>query len=684
PLDGYGGSPAEPGANGERSLCPAGAPTRSYNVHAITTDVPVTEEITDETGMIFVVKEYEELARSDPDFKYPLAIRANQGDCVDVLLVNELEQQSHGPRPNLMKTNIHIHFVQFDVLASDGVISGANYEQAVRPFTQEDLHAVVTDPLVAGQTRLTVDDPSIFHAGGAVAVGIDQMPDVVETAEIAAIDGNDLIFETPLLNDHAPGELVSAEFVRYRWYVARQNGAIYFHDHVDALNRWGKGLFGALIAEPEGSTYHDPSSGTEVLSGPYADIHTRGEVLPGLEGSFREAVIFMNDRNPLTGASFNLRAEPLHRDTERGAGPPEFALSSAMYGDPWSPVVKAYVGDPILFRLLTSATEEVHPFHITGHTFRQERFQEDSPELTTFGVGISERFNAYVAAAGGAAARAGDYLFYNGSQRHFVEGAWGILRVEDSLVDGLQPLPGRQPPPASPSDGPTTGAAPPSATDPGNPCPGGATVTDFEVTAIEMPLVFNQEAGVSINAGKLFVLDEDVGAVLAGDKRPDPLVIRANAGDCLLVDLTNETTQPVSFHLDALAVDPQGSLGVNVGYNPDQTVQPGESRQYAYWAPSELGTVLLRDFGNLYRNGREGLYGALIVEPAGSRYLDPRTGEEVRSGLEAVIVAPNQTAFREFVTVFEDTDPDIGLFVMPYDTDVNKLVGVNYRVEPLS
>ncbi|MDH3683556.1 MAG: multicopper oxidase domain-containing protein, partial [Acidimicrobiia bacterium] len=46
PLDGYGGSPAEPGANGERSLCPAGAPTRSYNVHAITTDVPVTEEIT--------------------------------------------------------------------------------------------------------------------------------------------------------------------------------------------------------------------------------------------------------------------------------------------------------------------------------------------------------------------------------------------------------------------------------------------------------------------------------------------------------------------------------------------------------------------------------------------------------------------------------------------------------------
>ena len=89
--------------------------------------------------------------------------------------------------------------------------------------------------------------------------------------------------------------------------MARQNGAIYFHDHVDALVRWGHGLFGALIAEPRGASYHDPQSGDEILSGPIADIRVdtniSPEVLPGLNGSFREFVLFMNDRNPSPGAA---------------------------------------------------------------------------------------------------------------------------------------------------------------------------------------------------------------------------------------------------------------------------------------------------------------------------------------------------------------------------------------------
>jgi hypothetical protein len=49
-----------------------------------------------------------------------------------------------------------------------------------------------------------------------------------------------------------------------------------------------------------------------------------------------------------------------------------------------------------------------------------------------------------------------------------------------------------------------------------------------------------------------------------------------------------------------------------------------------------------------------------------------------------VIQPPGAPDFREFVTVFQDNDPDIGLFLMPYDEDVNRVVGVNYRAEPLS
>ena len=36
----------------------------------------------------------------------------------------------------------------------------------------------------------------------------------------------------------------------------------------------------------------------------------------------------------------------------------------------------------------------------------------------------------------------GDYLYYNGAERHFLEGSWGILRVFDGPAQDLKPLPG--------------------------------------------------------------------------------------------------------------------------------------------------------------------------------------------------------------------------------------------------
>lgn len=686
PLGHNRGEPAAPGKNGPDSLCPRGAPLRNYKIHAIQTDIPVTRDTVDENGMIFVVKENENLARTNPEYKTPLAIRANQGDCVDVLFVNELEET--GDPGELSKTNIHIHFVQFDTQASDGVISGASYEQSPRPFADPGMSAPLVAGAVAGSNFVMLEDTSSFHVGSDVAIGIDQMPSQTETARIAAIGDDKLVFEQKLRSTHKAGELVTVEFVRYRWYVARQNGAIYFHDHVDALQRWGHGLFGALIAEPTGSTWHDPVTGENVLSGTEADIRVDSDyqVLPGLLGSFREFVLFMNDNNPLTGSSFNLRAEPIQAETERGQGPSQYALSSTMYGDPYTPLLNAYAGDPIMLRLLTTATEEVHPFHLTGHRFRQERFQEDSPEITTFGVGISERFNAYIPSAGGRSAFPGDYLYYNGTDRHFLEGAWGILRVHDVEQPYLKALPGREPS-ITHSGGilHTTGQAPALSAYAGNPCPAGAPDRRFEISAIQTPLIFNQEAGIVVPNGRMYALGSDVDSILNGAKQPEPLAIRANHGDCVTIKFTNHMTdQSASMQVDGLSLDPVGSLGITLGYNPDQTVLPGQSTEYRYYADRELGVVQIRDFGNLYRNTREGLYGALIIEPKGSQYVDPDTGGLVSNGLEAVIQRPDQPDFREFVTVFQDNDPDIGLFIMPYDEEVNRVVGVNYRAEPLS
>lgn len=235
---------------------------------------------------------------------------------------------------------------------------------------------------------------------------------------------------------------------------------------------------------------------------------------------------------------------------------------------------------------------------------------------------------------------------------------------------------------------------PPSAQNPGDSCPTDAEVKHFDISAIDKALLLNNPATTSSaidQQGQLFVLDADVEAVLTGDKQANPLVIRANSGDCVTVKLTNLTEkQHASFHLDSPSFDPQGSLGITLGLNPEQTVPPHKdanlppaSRTYRYFADEELGAVLIRDFGSPLTSGAKGLYGALIVEPKGSTYVDPYTGVPLTSGVEAVIQNPEMADFREFVLVYHDADPDIGTFVMPYGEEVDKMTLVNYRAEPV-
>ena len=54
------------------------------------------------------------------------------------------------------------------------------------------------------------------------------------------------------------------------------------------------------MSEPSGSTYHDPSTGGEVGSGPIVDVHNDGLVSADVTGSFRELLLFIQDDNTLT------------------------------------------------------------------------------------------------------------------------------------------------------------------------------------------------------------------------------------------------------------------------------------------------------------------------------------------------------------------------------------------------
>jgi hypothetical protein len=180
----------------------------------------------------------------------------------------------------------------------------------------------------------------------------------------------------------------------------------------------------------------------------------------------------------------------------------------------------------------------------------------------------------------------------------------------------------------------------------------------------------------------MYALTRDEAAIKAGTKPVVPLVIRADAGECLRVTLHNDLpadnwtwtwgsgSTRAGFNIGNVIYDPLQSYGAAIGYDPDSTVAPGQSRIYSYYVDRELGTNLVLDMGNesLWRGGA---YGALIAEPAGSTWTDPVTGDTLdgQSGIAADIHRSNGTSFREFTTIFSDREPLLGHDIMIYYLD---------------
>ena len=87
---------------------------------------------------------------------------------------------------------------------------------------------------------------------------------------------------------------------------------VFWHDHVDGIHGWGKGLVGQLIVEPKGSTYHDPKTGERGrLRHASSTSARRARSRPGLvDGAFREMALWTINDNPVTDSTINLRAAP--------------------------------------------------------------------------------------------------------------------------------------------------------------------------------------------------------------------------------------------------------------------------------------------------------------------------------------------------------------------------------------
>ena len=683
--------PAAPGtidpyANRKDGLCPTAAPIRKFNIVAIETPIQVTKTQVDPIGRIMVLAKEKAATYANQRPKEPIAIRANIGDCAAVTFTSELKD---GSITNFDKVNIHIHHVQFDPQASDGVITGYSYEQSIRPYKIEDPQLV--DAAAAGSASLHLVSVAKFHKGVYIAVG--QGLESIEVHKIVGIDAatNTLTLDEGLSADHQAGEYAGVEFERYRWYpdVALDN--IFFHDHVDGIHNWGHGLVGQFIIEPKGSTYHDPTTGAQVDSGTIVDIHTQAtsdektKLVPGVvDGSYREFVIWPLDENPVTDSTINLHAEPW-ADRQSG-GDPSLRFSSYRWGDPATPLPKAYPGDSFVVRsIAVDANEDT--LHFDGHRAVQETRARDAQNRRigtpqdTWHMAVSDRNTLILeGGAGGPNHVAGDYLYSNGLGRRFRQGAWGILRVLPGQSADLQPLPDHAAPPSTGPEPTQTGGRPPASTDPGTPCPTGAPVHSFDVTALDLPLA--AEFGHGSHVTTVFIPTVNETAVTSGQLRPEPLVLHVAEGECVEVNLTNHRlTDRVSFDVSKLVHD-RGSSGINVGYNPEQTIAPGTSRTYRYFADTErLGGSLISDFGG-DDTGTIGLYGAMVTSPKGATFTDPVTGVATDIGAKVDVHVPGGTAHRDFTLLYSDDDPQIGASFMPYPTVVSGPATVNYETAP--
>jgi FtsP/CotA-like multicopper oxidase with cupredoxin domain len=644
-------------------LCPTSTRPLNYSVVATGANVSYNDRgDVDRDGMVFAHARDADAVQNGSVNPPSLVLRANRGDCVDVTLTSQLPDSPNDPTRS-RKVNIHTHLVQFDMQATDGSIVGFNYETSVR--SAQTTGAGLAAPAEAGDRRLDLAGASSHLREGAL-VGVGVTDEEMEVRRVAAVDGDQVLLETPLDRGHDAGALVSPEFVRYRWYADVRLGTVYFHDHVDGLETWRHGLFGALVVEPRDSRWLDPHR-DEPLPEKNATVNPAAlneHVLDivGPNGTFREMVtVFQDTTAKLEGpdgkrdlASFNLRSAPLDRRT--GGHP----LSSTAHGDPPTSTLEAYPGDETVIRLLyggQARSTGVATFGVTGHRFAREPETPGSKPLDAISFGISSQHDLQLeCGAGGCDRLPGNYLYHITQPDKFQRGAWGTLRVHNRSQPDLQPLPT--------NEDWSTGSIP------------DRTDRRYDVVATEADVTYNGRTGT---AGSRHVLvPEDRAAAFETDEvEPEPLVLRATAGDVVEVELANRLDEPVTLHAGMVSANASaGHLGIPVGDNPRALVDPGETRTYRWHADRAVGLAPLASFAEPAEDPREGLYGGLVVEPAGSTF-------DEATGTTANVTLPNGTVAREHVVLYGTDATGFQSSKMPYTTHPGGVTKVNYRTAPI-
>ncbi len=413
-------------------------------------------------------------------------------------------------------------------------------------------------------------------------------------------------------------------------------------------------------------------------------------------------------------------------------------------GDPFTPLLRAYAGDDVQVRTLTGAHLNPHNFTIQGMNWLMEPSFVDSGWRNSEVMGISEHFEL-ISRIPALSSGPTDFLYQPGAAAlEQAGGNWGLVRAYDQSRGDLFRLPQNSSPAAKMAV-----------------CPADAPVRNYQVVA----LTTTQALGGALNYNKSIQNLSDSNAVLffnaagpivkctnpqdastcklavtcGSTKRcsnnpqalcasaadcVEPLVLRANAGDCIKVKLFNDIpsttavggnsspakilpigcanrggnssgTTPsqqiackqaksnmsnqVGFRAQLVAFDPKAGGGFNVGQNePVQTAGPGGTANYTWYAgnvdaktrkyiPVEFGAANLMtpDPMNHYFHS---LIAGLVVEPLGSKGWE-------NGGTIAQVTEADGSQFREFV-VFTQDNMQLG-----NDDGTTPFGAINYKSE---
>ncbi|MEZ5933512.1 MAG: multicopper oxidase domain-containing protein [Alphaproteobacteria bacterium] len=205
-------------------------------------------------------------------------------------------------------------------------------------------------------------------------------------------------------------------------------------------------------------------------------------------------------------------------------------------GDPATPLLGAKEGDRVQVRLIQGAQEENHIFFMNNAKWLAVPGSQNSGYRAAQHIGISEHFEFEIDLENPSPQLDQDQLYGTTATDNLWDGQWGLLRVvgSDRAAEvKLAALPG------SLGKDELINVLPLV-------CNAATPKRHFEVEAWRLGdlngrkgLAYHARRGLDDPNATIYVLADEVGLIRSGHKAPEPLVLRARAGECIEVLLTN-------------------------------------------------------------------------------------------------------------------------------------------------